>query len=236
MINTYFSAQATKENKKLATDLRNKMNANFLEHAMYDINDALTSILALCDMEQMKSIPKVKEYIQHINGLLDDVQIYQDGTVFNISHVMNNLIDVVKDNFKSKAKISYSYTPVKALVESSQAQLEQILLYLFVELIESNEEGKDPQIFVKLHQKEKDVQITVSKSEHLFSSSSLEEFEFLRKDFIGTIRIDTNGNGVQVQIRLPLTFKKPLPTTPTSSVKTTLKNHIYRAVKSFKKS
>ena len=135
VINPFSTLQIIKKNRELAKKLQSDMDANFLEHAMYDINDALTSILALCDMEQMKSIPKVKNYIQRVNELLNDVQIYQDDKIFNINHLLRNVIDIVKDSFKSKVKILSSFTQVKALVKSNQKCLERILLYILVEFM-----------------------------------------------------------------------------------------------------
>ncbi len=233
MINTFLSLQATKENKELAKKLHKDMNANFLEHAMYDINDALTSILALCDMEQMKSIPKVKNYIQRVNELLDYAQVYQDKTIFNVNHVLNNVVDVIKDYFKDKVKISYSFNPVKALAESNQPQLEQILLYIFVELISFGKDGSDLEMSIKLHQKEQDAQIIISKNVFSFSSNALKEIDVLRENFVGSIQMNPKSEGVEIDIRLPLSFKKSQ--TPTHSIEITPKKQVYKPVKSFRK-
>jgi hypothetical protein len=233
MINTFLSLQATKENQELSKKLHEDMNANFLEHTMYDINDSLTSILALCDMEQMKNIPKIKNYIQRVNELLDYVQIYQDKTIFNVNHVLNNVIDIIKDHFKSKVKISYSFNPVKALAKSNQLQLEQILLYVFVELIKLNGEEGDSEISIKLHQREKDAQIIISKNVFSFSSNALKEIDVLRENFVGSMQINPKNEGVEIDIRLPLFFKKPQ--TPTHSIEITPKKQVYKPVKSFKK-
>ncbi|MBU1495206.1 MAG: hypothetical protein KJ956_14715, partial [Actinobacteria bacterium] len=135
MINLYpFNKWDAHKKKALVKDLQNSMCAHFLEHTMYSINDALTSILALCDIEEMKTVPKVKKYIQRVNELMNNVQVYQAADYFNANHVLKNVIDIIKDNFKRKVDIKFNHSPINALVKSNQIVLEQILLYIFVEL------------------------------------------------------------------------------------------------------
>lgn len=233
MINTFLSSQAFKKNQEFIKKLHEDMSANFLEHTMYDINDALASILALCDMEQMKSIPKVKNYIQRVNELLDYIQIYQDKELINTNHVLNNIVDIIKDNFKDKVKISYSFNPVKALSKGSQPQLEHILLCIFIELIESSDD-KNSEIYIKLNQKEQDAQIFISKNNFTFSPDALKEIDILRKDFVGSMKIQSNNKNTEIDIRIPLSFKKFQ--IPTYSLEVMTREFNYKPVKSFKKS
>jgi len=209
MISQFLSMQASKENKKLAEELHDEMNSNFLEHAMYDINDALTSILALCDMEEMENIPKVKKYIQRVNSLLNDVQAYQSNSAFNINHVLSNMIDVIKDHFKGKAKINYTFSEVKSLVKSNKLQLEKILLYILVELIITGQDSDLLDISVHLHQKEQDAQIAIVKTNHRFTDFASEEIGRLIENFTGKVQINPKGQGVEIDVRIPLNFRRP---------------------------
>ena len=226
MINQFLSIQASKENKKLASELYNEMNVNFLEHTMYDVNDALTSILAICDMEEMRSIPKIKEYIQRVNTLLGHVQTYQNNSAFNINHVLENVIDVIKDHFKNKAKISYTFSEVNTLAKGNKPQLEQILLYILIDLVTAEQESDLLDISVHLCQKEQDAQIVIRKTNHKFTKSASEEIDRLIEDFVGKIRLDPKGQGVEIDIRLPLNFRKPTKSADlshTTSIKLTHK-------------
>jgi hypothetical protein len=212
MISQFLSVQASRENKKLADKLHNEMNANFLEHTMYDINDALTSILAICDMEEMENIPKVKQYIQRINSLLNDVQVYQGSAIFNINHILGNVIDVIKGHFKSKVKIQYAFTEVKPFVKTNKSQLERILLCIFIELIAAKQ-GPDPlDISVHLNQKEQDAQIIIGNVSYNFSKTAIDEISRLQEGFIGNIQTSPKEHGVEINIRLPLSFKKSAKT------------------------
>lgn len=239
VINPFSTLQIAKKNRELAVELQSEMDANFLEHAMYDINDVLTSILALCDMEQMKSIPKVKEYIKRVNELLNDVQIYQDETTFNVNHLLRNVIDIVKDNFKNKVKILTTFSTVKALVKSNQKLLERVLLYLFIELITTPNKPEEGSIYVTLSQKDNEAIIQIRHDDFIFSHEQLKEVGELREDFSGNMEVSKKGNGVSISIRLPLTFKTAglfnLPPTPTSTVKVTSTKPIRKSIKSFAK-
>jgi len=223
VISQFISAQASMENKKLAEKLCDEMNANFLEHTMYDINDALTSILAICDMEEMQNIPKIKQYIQRVNSLLNDVQVYQGNAVFNINHVLVNVIDVVRDYFKSKVKIQSAFAEIKSFVKTNKSQLERILLYIFMELINAEQQSGIPVISLSLNQKEQDAQIIISKASHDFSKTAIEEIGRLQEGFAGDVQISPKEQGVEINIRLPLIFEKPqktnLPSIAVSGIK-----------------
>jgi len=210
MISQFITPQASsREHLKLAVKLQNEMNLNFLDHIMYDVNDALTSILALCDMEDMKSIPKVKTYIQRVNQLLKDIHVYQNVDIFNINHVVENVIDVIKYHFKNKTKIDYSFASVNALTEGDQLRLEQTLLYIFIEMMSVANEADESKIFVSLHQKEKDAQILIKKNNFNFSDASVAEINKLKEGFSGSLQMENSNNQITISIKVPLSFKKP---------------------------
>ncbi|MBN2087710.1 hypothetical protein JW758_05155 [Candidatus Peregrinibacteria bacterium] len=237
--NPFSTLHITKKNRELAEKLQSEMDANFLEHTMYDINDVLTSILALCDMEQMKSIPKVKNYINRINELLNDVQIYQDEKNYNINHLLRNVIDMLMHNFKDKVKILTNFVPVKALAKSNQTRIERMLLYLFIELILTPDKLDNNIINVELFQKEKEAVVKIKRDDFHFSHEQIKEFTALAEDFIGSQIIEKKGNGVLITIKVPLSLKTAgifnLPPTPTSTVKVTSAKSANRSIKSFAK-
>ena len=239
VVNPFSTLHLAKKNRELAENLHNEMDANFLEHAMYDINDALTSILALCDMEQMKSIPKVKGYIKRVNELLNDVQIYQDDKTFNVNHLLRNVIDIIKDNFKDKVKILTSFVLVRALVKSHQKLLERILLHLFSELINVTDKPEENNINVLLSQKNNEAQILIIREDFNFSHEQLKEVGILSEGFSGKLEISKKGTGISISIRLPLTFKAGgpfnLPTSPSSSVSVITTKPIRKPIQSFSK-
>ncbi len=239
VINPFSTLQIAKKNRILVEKLQNEMDSNFLEHAMYDINDALVSILALCDMEQMKSIPKIKNYIQRVNELLNDVQIYQDEKIFNINHLLRNVIDIIKDNFKDRAKIFTSFSIVKALVKSNQKCLERILLYLLVELTLNPDRPEGGGINVELTQKDTEAQILIIRENFNFSHEQIKEVGLLREDFSGKMEISKKGSGIYIRILLPLSFKSVnsfnLPLTPTSAVRIISSKPVRKSIKSFAK-
>jgi len=220
--------QRVEINKKLASHLQERMSEHFFDHATHGVNDSLTSILALCDIEQMKTIPKIKQYINHINEILNDVKIYQNKNVFNINDVVENLIGVIEGSFTGKVDIFRNLADVKALVKSDQPQMENILLYIFAEVItgggvvnsdESDLEsaGRDfEEIHIDLHQKGKDAQIIIKKDFFVFTDEALGEVDLLKEGFSGKIHITQKNNYTEIDIRVPLCFETPKE--PTFSV------------------
>lgn len=208
MINLFPFKSDSQKKKDLVRDLHNSMCAHFLEHTMYDINDALTSILALCDIEEMKTVPKVKKYIQKVNELMDNVQIYQNSSHFNVNHVLSNVINIIKDSFKRRVDIKMNAIKVNALVQSKQAALEQVLIFIFIELISNEKDGSAALIDVDLKQKGQDVIIVIQKENYSFSANTLKEIDLMKVDLNGSFSISPKGNGVVVRIQMPLIFSK----------------------------
>ncbi|MBN1258511.1 hypothetical protein JXA05_02010, partial [Candidatus Peregrinibacteria bacterium] len=203
---SFYFQDETSVKRELVKELQNRMSSHFLEHAMYNINDALTSILALCDMEQMKTVPKIKQYIQKVNSLLGDVKIYENTTLFNANHVVQNVTDIIEDNFRGKSKIIRDFSLIRGFVESDQKKLEEMLLYLLVEFMTSDAAGHSEPVVVSLHQKESDMRIVIMKDSYSFSLSALKEFNRMRGEFgKGVVQMSPYKEGVEVNIRLPLT-------------------------------
>ncbi|MBU0578121.1 hypothetical protein KJ742_02690 [Patescibacteria group bacterium] len=209
MIPISFDSSDLKNKEALVKELQNNMCAHFLEHTMYDINDALTSILALCDVEEMRTIPRVKKYISRVNQLLNDVKTYQSNEGLNINHVIENVIDIVEDNFKGRTKITCSCPEINALVKCKQSRLERILLYVFVELITGDRKDPVSPISVDLRQKGKDVTLTINKPDFSFSTLALKEMEEMRSDFGGVLTINFRDGGVEIVFKMPLQFQTP---------------------------
>ncbi len=206
MIPDIYLLQATKKNFKLAKELQNDMGAHFFEHTMYDVKDALTSILALCDMEDMKQTPKVKMYIKRVSDLLNDVRLYHDTSVCNIKHVLINVINILKGNYKSRVNISQSISTIKALAKGDQSHLEQMLLYLLIEAIESDPE-KVLEINIDLSQRDRSAQIVVTIRDFAFTEVTQKEVESFHDQSIFKLQIINKEEGAEIIIRIPLTFE-----------------------------
>ena len=196
--------QATKKNMELAEALQDDMGAHFFEHTMYDVKDALTSILALCDMEDMKQVPQVKKYIQRVTDLLHDVRFYRSSSLFNVNHVVINVINVLKSNYKAKIHIADELSFIKAFVKSDKSHLEQVLLYSLIEAVEAC--SGDLNMQIELAQKEHDAVITIRLKDFVYSSVALKEIQNFHDPAAFKMQINTQGQGTEIVIRLPLSF------------------------------
>lgn len=198
--------QATKKNLEQAKAFQDDMGAHFFEHTMYDVKDALTSILALCDMEDMKQVPQVKKSIQRVTDLLHDVRLYYNSSLFNVNHVLINVINVLKKNFKGKIHIDHDLTYIKALTESNQDHLELILLYPLIEAVQSSKEAIS--VKIQLAQKERDAVISIRFKNFHFSSVILKEIEEFHDQTAFKMKLSWAEEDTELVIRLPLSFEK----------------------------
>lgn len=196
--------QATKKNMELAKAFQEDMGAHFFEHTMYDVKDALTSILALCDMEDMKQVPQVKMYIQRVTDLLHDVKFYRSSSLFNVNHVVINVINVLKGNYKAKINIDHDLSFIKAFAKSDKGHLEQILLYSLIEAVEASPEKLN--LKIELAQNEHDAVITIRIKNFIYSSVALKEIQNFYDSSAFKMQISTQKQGVEMIIRLPLSF------------------------------
>ena len=202
-----YLTQATRRNLELAKDFQRDMDANFLEHAMFDIKDALTSILALCDMEDMKQVPSVKKYIQSITEQLEDVITYQSNAPFSVSHVLINVINIIKNHYKNQALLTYDLSQIKAFAECDKNHLEQVLLYLVIEALESDrEQVRDFKL--ALYQQEKNAVISIRVDKFQYNSSFLKEIMGFYNQDAFRLQISDKGGYSQVFVQVPLTFGK----------------------------
>jgi hypothetical protein len=206
MIPDVYLLQASKKNLKLAKELQNEMSSHFFENTLFDVKDSLTSILALCDMEDMKQTGKVKMYIRKISDMLNDVRLYHNSECFNVTHVLQNIISTIQSKYKGLVKLDQSITPIKALAKADQQHLEQVLLFLLIEAIEANPE-KTQTITVDLHQKSHDAQITVHVEDFKYSDVSQKELETIHDQSIFKLQLEHRQGDAEVMIRIPLKFE-----------------------------
>jgi len=196
--------QATRKNMESAKAFQDDMGAHFFEHTMYDVKDALTSILALCDMEDMKQVPQVKKYIQRVTDLLQDVGFYRSSSLFNVNHVVINVINVMKGNYKAKIHIDHDLSSIKAFAKSDKSHLERILLYSLIEAVEAVPEELN--LAIELAQKEHDAVITIRLNDFTYSSVALREIQSFHDSLAFRMQISNQEQATEIVIRLPLSF------------------------------
>ena len=196
--------QATRKNLEQAKAFQDDMGAHFFDHTMYDVKDALTSILALCDMEDMKQMPQVKKCIRRVTDLLNDVRLYHNNAVFNINHVVVNVINVLKKNYKNRIHIDHDLTFLKANTRSDRNHLELVLLYSLIEAVESSE--RELRMKIQLIQKEKDAVITIRLEDFKFSTVVLNEINAFHDQGAFRMQMGSVEQGTEIVIRLPLSF------------------------------
>lgn len=198
--------QATRKNLEQAKVFQDDMGASFFEHTMYDVKDSLTSILAICDMEDMKQIPQVKKCIQRVTDLLHDVRLYHNNSCFNINHVVINIINVLKKNYKNKVRIDHDITYIKVNTLSDRGHLELLLLYSLIEAVESSQ--GDLRMRIQLMQKEKDAVVVVRLEDFTFSAVILKEIVEFHNLAAFRMKIGSVEKGTELTIKLPLSFGK----------------------------
>jgi hypothetical protein len=224
---------------ELVAKLQQEAHMLFYDKMMYDINDALTSILAVCDVEGKEGIPKVKQYIHRINQSLNNTKNYQSvcssNKQFNISAVLQNLINVIKDKYKA-AKLTCLISDIKAPVQCDQSRFEEFFLYMFINMLTSVN-AMDSEILIELRQKDQDSMITILKDFYVFEPEVMEKINKIsnKSDFNGIIQITNHGKGVEIIIKIPLLFRvvsisNPLPKnnfspiSPLSKIKSVQRN------------
>jgi len=210
VISKFLKSHISDKNEELVKQLQQEARMLFFDKMMYDINDALTSILAACDVEGKEAIPKIKQYIHRINQSLNNTKNFQSNIIgdkkFNVSIVLQNLIHVVKDRFKD-AKYACIISDIKAPVQGDQYKFEKLLLYIFVSL-SLNSGATESETLIELRQKDQDAMITILKGSFTFPEHVLEQINKIHSeaDFRGTVQITPHGNGVEVIIKIPLQF------------------------------
>lgn len=199
-----YQLQASKKNMERAKALQDEMESHFFEHTMYDVKDALTSILALCDMEDMKQMPQVKKCIQRVTDLLQDVRFYRSSSLFNVNHVVINVINVLKSNYKTKVHIKHDLSSIKAYVKSDKGHLEQVLLYSLIEAVESC--SGELNLYIELAQKEHDAVLSIRFENFQYSSLLIKTIQDLHDPSSFRMQMNTEGQETEIVVRLPLSF------------------------------
>ena len=198
--------------QELLGKLKLQTSRHFLERAACDINDALTSILAVSDTQAPQVVPKVKRYIERVNDSLLSLKIYQSAlqqkSAFNINAVLSNILNVVEENLKGKVEITRVLNEVKAMAKGDQSDLEELLLYLFVQLAESGKEGKSD-FKVELRQKDQNALIIVTNNSIVSSETALRELRAKAGSFHDAIQINPQATRTEFIIYLELLFFHP---------------------------
>jgi len=200
-----------KRQKELVKKLQAEARMLFYDHMMYDINDSLTSILAVCEIEPKEAIPKIKQYIHRINQSLHDTKNYQNNSYdekkFNISLVVKNIIRAIEGNYR-QMKLIPLVSDIKAPVLGEQSKFEQLILCILVGILfELN--ANDSEVLIELRQKDQDALLTILKDNFAFSKEILEQINTMSQteDFKGSVQITPQGKGVEVIIKIPLQFQ-----------------------------
>lgn len=206
--------QTREKQQELLGKLRLQTSKHFLERAACDINDALTSILAVSDTQAPQVVPKVKRYIERVNDSLLSLKVYQSAlqqkSVFNINAVLSNILNVIEENLNSKVEITRVLNEVKAMAKGDQSDLEELLLYLFVQLAESGKEGTS-NFNVELRQKDENALIIITNNSIVSPEMALRELKAKAGSFKGAIQINPQATRTEFIIRLELLFFHPHP-------------------------
>ena len=208
---TDFMVNKTWKHEELVERLQVDARMLFYDRMMYDINDSLTSILALCDVEAKGSIPKIKEYISNINKSMHNTKNYHTSFTgekrFNVSLVIKNILRILESNYKEAQLIPF-VSEIKATGIGDQSLFEKILLCIFIDMChEKDPDGSD--IMLELKQKDQDAVLTILKDRFTFSKECLKRVDKLKEksNFKGNVHMHTREKGVEVIIKIPLQFK-----------------------------
>ena len=210
VIPTFLTTAMVNKNDELVKKLQKEARMLFYDRMMYDINDSLTSILAVCDDEGGRvAVPKIKDCINRINLSLNNTKKYQSDfgsdTKFDIHLVIKNLIRLIK-GVNREVKVTYSLADIKAPTAGNRDKFEELLLNIFVDILEKN--SSNPEITIELKQKNQDAMVTILSDSHVFSKEAIKEIVRIKedRDFKGIIQTKPQGNGVEVIIKIPLQF------------------------------
>ena len=207
---TDFMVNKTGKHEDLVERLQVDSRMLFYDRMMYDVNDSLTSILALCDMEAKGSIPKINKYISNINRSLHNTKNYHTSFTgekrFDVSLVIKNILRVLEDNYKEVQLIPF-VSDIKAPGIGDQSLFEKILLRIFIDMCHEDPDISD--IMIELRQKDQDAVLTILKDRFTFSKECLKRIDKLKEktDFKKGIQINPHNKGVEVIIKIPLQFK-----------------------------
>jgi len=210
VISKFLKPHSADKYTELVKELQLQTRALFYDRMMYEINDALTSILAVCDVEGKEAVPKIKQYIHRINQSLNNTKNFQSSLrsdkKFNVNIVLQNLIHVIKEKYKD-VKMACIISDIKAPVQGDQAKFEELLIYIFISMF-TNPNVLESEMLIELRQKDQDAMVTILKDSHVFSFDIMEQINKIRDggDFKGNVQITPHGKGIEVIIKIPLQF------------------------------
>lgn len=212
VVSKFHKLQIESNQKELVSQLQKEAQQLFYDRMMYDINDSLTSILAICDVEAKGVVPKVKEYIHRINKSLHNTKSYQKSTLdkkFNINLVLRNLMRVIDENYVLPKKAAL-LSEIKASVQGSQSHFEQLFLHIFVNLFPEGNQS-DADILIELRQKDQNAMLTIIKDDSLLASDALERIDEVIKEskFGKNTFLKTKESVVEITIKVPIIFEPP---------------------------
>lgn len=182
----------------------------FLERSACDINDALTSILAVSELESPKTVPKIKKYIHRVNQSLQSLKVYQSAvrqkSLFNIMAVLSNLLNVLEEHLKEKIFIKRALGEMKANGEGDQSELEELILYFFIQMAESGRENKS-EFTLTLTQKDQEAIVVIDVNNPLvYPEKALVNLRTRAGGFKNRIHLNAQSEATQLFIKIPLLF------------------------------
>ncbi len=208
--------------RELLGRLQAETSRHFLEKSACDINDALTSILAVSEMEAPPIVPKIKKYIGRVNQALQSLRGYQSALrqkhSFFIHAVLHNALNVLEEYLKEKITVTRDILEIKANGEGDQSELEELLLYFFIQMAESGREEKT-EFKVMLHQKNQEAVVTVEvKNPAAYSEKALADLRARAGGFKNRIQVNAQSETTQLFIKIPLIFLQVSKNTSSISV------------------
>ncbi len=204
-------SQVIQKMKEEVDRLQAEARLHFFDNTMYEVNDSLTSILAIAEMEPKDSISKIKHYIHRINQSLHSAKNYQIASKsderFNLAQVLRNMLYVIEERYK-KAKLVPLISDIKAPVVGDQSRFEQIFFTIFIDILGRAESTTE--ILIEARQKDQFAMVTILKDQFAFSEEALSQIDRLTAeapDLKGRVQITPQGNGVELIIKIPLQFQ-----------------------------
>lgn len=182
----------------------------FYDSMTCEINDALTSILAMCEQEDPLLISKVKQYIHRINQSLDlgrqSYSALNQNEKYNINFALENLLYVLKSEYKN-LKILTLLSDIHIPTKGSQYAFEQFFLYIFTYFFVS--EDKSGEILVELRQKGHQILLTLVKDDCSFKKQDIHLIQQKKDElgFLGWVNLSKRGEGLELVIQIPIQFK-----------------------------
>ena len=210
MVVHLLSIEQEKKRQALILKFQEEVYPHFFDYAMLDVNDALTSILAICDMEGVKSVSKVKAHIQRVNELMDNVKTYQNSGVFNINHVLKNMINLFRRDFKGRVHFTHTFSIKRALSSADKNALERLLIEVLVSLLPlSAQPDLSPcHISLDLCQLAKHGQVTVTRKDYQLAAEAQAKLKEISREGFTSPEVRIKNGHTEVYFSFPLHFSR----------------------------